>query len=63
MAEEAFLALMGRKRICLLRFLGPEGGSLRLIPKKDEAEVNMEVCVNMQIIFLTQQHLAWVERL
>ena len=29
---------MGRKRLCVLRFLGPAGGTLRLIPKKDEAE-------------------------
>lgn len=37
-SEESFLALMGRKRLCVLRFLGPTGGTLRLIPKKDEAE-------------------------
>ncbi|CAL1146786.1 unnamed protein product, partial [Cladocopium goreaui] len=53
---EAFLALMGRKRLCVLRFLGPAGGTLRLIPKKDEAEVTMDVCVNMQVVFLTQQY-------
>ena len=53
---EAFLALMGRKRLCVLRFLGPSGGTLRLMPKKDEAEVTMDVCVNMQVVFLTQQY-------
>ncbi|CAK9088204.1 Phenolphthiocerol/phthiocerol polyketide synthase subunit C ((Phenol)carboxyphthiodiolenone synthase subunit D) (Beta-ketoacyl-acyl-carrier-protein synthase I) (Phthiocerol synthesis polyketide synthase type I PpsD) [Durusdinium trenchii] len=53
---EAFLALMGRKRLCLLRFLGPGGGTLRLIPRKDEAEVTMDVCINMQVVFLTQQY-------
>ena len=41
--EEAFLALMGRKRLCVLRFLGPSGGTLRLMPKKDEAEAIKDV--------------------
>lgn len=34
---------MGRKRLCVLRFLGPSGGTLRLMPKKDEAEAIKDV--------------------
>eukprot|EP00439_Symbiodinium_sp_Y106_P055127 s1840_g7.t1 len=52
---EAFLALMGRRRLCLLRFLGPSTGKIRLIPREaDYPEVNMVACLDLQVLFLTQ---------
>ncbi|CAE8644261.1 unnamed protein product, partial [Polarella glacialis] len=54
---DAFLALMGRKRLCLLRFLGPSSGRLRLVPKvADSAEVTLTAVPNMQVLFLTEQY-------
>ncbi|CAJ1370605.1 unnamed protein product [Effrenium voratum] len=54
---DAFLALMGRKRVCLLRFLGTCGGTLRLLPKApEEPEVTMSACVDLQVVFLTRQY-------
>lgn len=52
---EAFLALMGRRRLCLLRFLGPSTGKIRLIPREaDYPEVSMVACLDLQVLFLTQ---------
>eukprot|EP00931_Biecheleriopsis_adriatica_P065267 TRINITY_DN39857_c0_g1_i1.p1 TRINITY_DN39857_c0_g1~~TRINITY_DN39857_c0_g1_i1.p1 ORF type:complete len:972 (-),score=235.25 TRINITY_DN39857_c0_g1_i1:28-2943(-) len=53
---EAFLALMGRRRLCLLRFLGPSSGTLRLLPRAEDAEVVMAAVPDLQVLFLTEQY-------
>lgn len=54
---DAFLSLMGRRRLCLLRFIGPSSGQLRLMPKAgDGEEVTMAAVPDLQVIFLTEQY-------
>eukprot|EP00930_Biecheleria_cincta_P069848 TRINITY_DN57531_c0_g1_i1.p1 TRINITY_DN57531_c0_g1~~TRINITY_DN57531_c0_g1_i1.p1 ORF type:complete len:977 (-),score=183.99 TRINITY_DN57531_c0_g1_i1:181-3111(-) len=54
---DAFLSLMGRRRLCLLRFLGPSSGQLRLMPRAgDGEEVTMAAVPDLQVIFLTEQY-------
>jgi len=54
---DAFLAIMSRKRLCLLHFLGPAVGELRLIPRAAEgAEVTLSAEPNTLVIFVTDQY-------
>jgi len=54
---DSFLALMGRKRVCVLHFLGPSSGYLTLRPKAPEfAEFMLPVEPNTLIAFLTDQY-------
>nr|AQS99216.1 type I polyketide synthase [Gambierdiscus polynesiensis] len=54
---DAFLAMMSRKRLCLLHFLGPAAGELRLIPRAAEcAEVTLSAEPNTLVIFITDQY-------
>jgi len=54
---EAFLALMGRKRVVLLHFLGPGGGELRLLPRAAEcAEVTLAAEPGTLVVFLADQY-------
>jgi len=54
---DAFLAVMGRRRVALLHFLGPGGGELRLIPRAAEcAEVTLAAEPNTLVVLLTDQY-------
>lgn len=56
--RESFLSLMKRKRVCVMQFLGPLTGSLRLLPKGEgEApeEVDIEAVPGLMVVFLTER--------
>mmetsp|Transcript_89371 Transcript_89371/g.278043 ORF Transcript_89371/g.278043 Transcript_89371/m.278043 type:complete len:959 (+) Transcript_89371:20-2896(+) len=54
---DAFLAMMSRKRVTLLHFLGPGSGELRLIPKAAEcAEVTFSAEPNTLLVLLSDQY-------
>lgn len=55
--SEAFAALMKRRRLCMMQFLGPFAGTLTLIPKEhsDGEEIVIETKPNTMVIFLTEQ--------
>lgn len=55
--QEAFAALMKRRRLCMMQFLGPLAGTLTLIPKEHShgEEIVIETKPNTMVIFLTEQ--------
>mmetsp|Transcript_113956 Transcript_113956/g.302855 ORF Transcript_113956/g.302855 Transcript_113956/m.302855 type:complete len:958 (-) Transcript_113956:111-2984(-) len=54
---DGFLAMMGRKRMGVLHFLGPGAGELRLVPKAAEyAEVTLTAEPNTLVIYCSDQY-------
>lgn len=54
---DAFLAMMGRRRMALLHFLGPCVGELRLIPRAAECpEVTLPARPNTLVVLVTDQY-------
>lgn len=53
--QEGFIGLMKRKRVCVMQFLGPEIGTLSLIPKAGGDEIDIEAASGTMLIFLTER--------
>jgi len=54
---DAFMSTMGRKRMCVLHFLGPASGELTLLPKFEEVpEIILAAKPNTMVMFLTDQY-------
>jgi len=53
--QEGFMGLMKRKRVCVMQFLGPEVGTLSLIPKVGGEEIDIAAAPGTMLIFLTER--------
>ena len=40
--RETFMSLVKRRRVCMMHFLGPRTGTLKLLPRADRPEITIE---------------------
>eukprot|EP00913_Durusdinium_trenchii_P012315 g11560.t1 len=53
--RETFMSLVKRRRVCMMHFLGPRTGTLKLLPRADRPEITIEATPGKLVMFLTER--------
>lgn len=53
--REMFMSLVKRRRVCVMHFLGPRTGKLRLISRHGGQEVEIEASPGKMVLFMTER--------